>query len=149
MSGAALSPAGIPLKAWAVFSGRTDLAWLRMLKPGFRHCFLVLQDGRHWLTLDPLATYTELAVQPLPAAFDLPGWYRAQGLTVVAAPIVRGHRRPAPLAVFSCVEALKRALGIHDRWLITPFQLYRHLRRRQPVGAARGLPPDGAVPPIA
>jgi hypothetical protein len=149
VSGAALSSAGIPLKAWAVFSGQTDLAWLRVLKPGFRHCFLVLQDGRHWLTLDPLATYTELAVQPLPADFDLPGWYRAQDLTVVAAPIVRGHRRPAPLAVFSCVEALKRALGIHDRWLITPFQLYRHLRRQEPDGGDRARLPDGAALPLA
>jgi hypothetical protein len=126
---------GLPaLRAWAVFSGRTDLAWLRLLKPGFRHCFLALNDGRHWLTLDPLATFTELAVQPVPAEFDLAGWYRDQGLTVIEATVIRGHARPAPLAPFSCVEAIKRALGIHDRWVITPFQLYRHLRRRQPPG---------------
>jgi hypothetical protein len=124
-----------PVRAWAVFTGQTDLAWLRLLKPGFRHCFLALNDGRHWLTLDPLATFTELAVQPVPADFDLAGWYRANGLTVVEAAMVRGHCRPAPLGPFSCVEALKRALGIHDRWLLTPFQLYRHLRRRSPDAA--------------
>lgn len=117
------------LRAWVVFTGQTDLAWLRVLRPGFRHCFLALNDGRHWLTLDPLATYTDIAVQPVSAMQDLADWYRQQGLTVVEAPVVRTHRRSAPLGPFSCVEAIKRTLGIHDRWLITPFQLYRYLCR--------------------
>lgn len=116
-------------RAYVVFCGDTHLAWLRLLRPGFRHCFLAVNDGRHWITLDPLSTYTELAVQPVPASFDLAGWYRAAGRTVLPARIDRARRRPAPLAPFTCVEAVKRALGIHDRWLLTPFQLYRHLLR--------------------
>ena len=131
MTGGRSDAAAPAMLAWVVFTGRTDLAWLRLLKPGFRHCFLALNDGRHWLTLDPLATYTELAVQPVPAGMDLAGWYRTRGLTVIEAPLVRGHRRPAPFGPFSCVEAIKRTLGIHDRWLITPFQLYRHLCRQR------------------
>jgi hypothetical protein len=26
-------------KAWVVFSGKSDLWWLSILKPGFRHCY--------------------------------------------------------------------------------------------------------------
>ncbi len=137
----AAAPANAPATAYVVFCGQTDLAWLRVLKPGFRHCFLALNDGRHWLTMDPLATCTELAVQPVPPAFDLAAWYRQQGHRVVPAAIVHNRRRPAPWAVFSCVEAVKRALGIHDRWLLTPYQLYRHLCRR--------TAPAGVVLPVA
>lgn len=116
------------LRTFVVFSGRTDLAWLRLLRPGFRHCFLVIHDGRHWLSLDPLATFMDLAVQPVPAEFDLPAWYRDQGFVVVPAALDRSRRRPAPWAPFTCVEAVKRVLGLHDRWVLTPFQLYRKLR---------------------
>lgn len=137
-------PAAVPampaVAAYVVFCARTDLAWLRVLRPGFRHCFLALNDGRHWLTLDPLATYTEVAVQPVPADFDLPDWYRAEGHIVVPAAVDRGRARPAPWAPYTCVEAVKRALGIHDRWLLTPYQLYRHLRRRAAPDACRGAP---------
>jgi hypothetical protein len=46
---------------------------------------------------------------------------------VAAAPIRRDHLRPAPLAPFTCVEAAKRVLGLHDRRVVTPWQLYRRL----------------------
>ncbi|MCD8496748.1 MAG: hypothetical protein LRZ85_00855 [Alphaproteobacteria bacterium] len=38
----------LPQEAYVVFTGRTDLPWLRWLKPGFRHCFVLLNDGRQW-----------------------------------------------------------------------------------------------------
>lgn len=108
--------------------GEARLPWLRWLKPGFRHCFLILNDGRHWLTLDPMAGWTELAVQPVPAAFDLVEWYRRRGFLVVPA---RLCPRPAggalTLAPFTCVEAVKRALGLRAWRVLTPHQLFRHL----------------------
>ena len=110
-----------------VFCGHADLAWLKLLAPGFRHCFVVLNDGRHWLTVDPLSCFTELEVQPVPAGFDLPAFYRARGLTVVPAPLGRARARPLPWAPFTCVEAVKRVLGLRARFVLTPRQLYRHL----------------------
>ncbi|HYD30083.1 MAG TPA: hypothetical protein VEB64_04405 [Azospirillaceae bacterium] len=118
-----------PLRAWVVFRGDAELAWLRLLRPGFRHCFVVLHDGWRWITLDPLAPHTEVAVPPVPAEADLPGWFAGQGMTVVPAPVRRDRRRPAPWAPFTCVEAVKRVLGIHARRVLTPWQLYRHLTR--------------------
>lgn len=117
------------LQAFAVFSGQTDLPWLHVLKPGFRHCFALLHDGRQWLSYDPLASYTELAVHRVPPEFDLPGWLAGRGLTVVPAPVLKG-RKPAPLMPFTCVEAVKRVLGIHARRVLTPWQLYRFLTRQ-------------------
>ncbi len=116
------------MRALVVFSGRTDLRWLRLLKPGFRHCFVAIHDGRHWLTLDPLASRTELRVEPVPPDADLAAWYRGLGLTVVETAIARPVR-PAAWAPFTCVEAVKRAIGLQAWWVVTPWQLYRRLAR--------------------
>ena len=116
-------------KAWVVFSGQTDLAWLRLLKPGFRHCFVLLNDGQRWVTLDPLSNYMEVAVHHyVPPEFDLPRWLAARGFKVVQSEIAH-EKKPAPFMLFTCVEAVKRVLGLHKRFIITPWQLYRHLTK--------------------
>lgn len=125
-------------RALVVFSGRTDLLWVRWLRPGFRHCFVALNDGRHWVTVDPLSTRVEVTVQPVPADFDLAAWYRAQGLTVVETRAA-SPERPAPLAIWTCVEAVKRTIGLCDRRVLTPWQLYKRLRHSE-------RPPPSRVP---
>lgn len=117
-----------PLRAWVAFSGQTDRPWLRILRPGFRHCYALLHDGRRWLSVDPMLNHMELRVYDhVPEDFDLPQWLRARGQIVVEAPVDHSRRRPAPFAVFTCVEAVKRVLGLHRFSIMTPWQLYRHL----------------------
>ncbi len=119
--------AGSALRAWVVFCDNTELAWLRPLRPGFRHCFTVLHDGNRWIAIDPLAALLEVTVPPVAPDFDLPGWFAGQGHTVVPAPVGRDKSRPAPWAPFTCVETCKRLLGIHAGFVLTPWQLFRHL----------------------
>lgn len=117
-------------RAWVVFSGYTEITWLRWLKPGFRHCFVILNDGQCWMSLDPLMNHTEVSVHHhLPAEFDLPGWLESRGHKVIAAHVARDRARCAPLMLFTCVEAVKRILGLHNARVLTPWQLYRYLRR--------------------
>lgn len=116
-----------PSLAWVVFSGHTDYAWLKILKPGFRHCYVVLKDNRQWMTIDPLFPYTEVVNHEIPLSFDLPQWLRGRGYTVVPARLNRDSVKPAPLMLFTCVEAVKRILGIHARHVLTPWQLYKYL----------------------
>jgi hypothetical protein len=127
-----LTPEPAPARAWVVFCGEAELWWLKCLRPGFRHCFALLNDGRNWVTLDPLSSHTEVAVQPVPADFDLPAWFRERGHAVAAARLRRGHARPAPFAPFTCVEAVKRVLGLHAPLVLTPRQLHRRLTRSSP-----------------
>ena len=117
------------IKAWVAFSGRADMAWLRLLRPGFRHCFAILHDGHNWITFDPLSNYTDITVLHLPPDFDLPDWLAMRGYRVIRARLCRAVAKPAPVAVFNCVEAVKRVLGLHKRSIITPWQLYRYLMR--------------------
>ncbi len=123
--------------AWVVFSGEADLLWLKTFRPGFRHCFVVLNDGQHWITLDPLSHYTDIKVHDgVPMAFDLPLWLADQGRAVVPA-VINVAKKPAPWAVFSCVEAVKRVLGLHRIFIFTPWQLYRHLTKHySPVSSS-------------
>lgn len=119
-------------KAWVVFSGQTDLPWLRFLKPGFRHCFVLLNDGKHWVSFDPLSNYTDIAVQHVPAGFDLPGWLKNRGHKVASATLKRTPK-PAPFMLFTCVEAVKRVLGLREKFIFTPWQLYCHLTQQGEV----------------
>lgn len=117
---------------WVVFSGKADCLWLKCLKPGFRHCFALINDGQRWLSFDPMLHYTDLQMHHhIPPAFDLPAWFAARGYTVLKAPDGVKPQKPAPLSLFSCVECVKRLLGLHRRFIVTPWQLYRHLSGQQ------------------
>lgn len=121
-------------RALVVFSGEAHLFWLRLLRPGFRHCFLALESHGRWITYDPMLHRTALALLSVPASFDLAGWYRVRGLTVVVTrvPPLPAQPRPMPWGPFTCVEAIKRILGIRDRRIVTPWRLYRRLARIRP-----------------
>jgi len=116
----------IEQKAWVVFSDETDLKILKILKRGFRHCFVLLNNGKHWIAMDPLANRTEITVPETPIDFDLPLWLKTQGYIVQPARIM-SFRSPAPITILSCVELVKRVLGIRKRRIITPWQLYQYL----------------------
>lgn len=118
-----------PTSALVVFTGDTSVGCLRILKPGFRHCFVAVCRNDHWVICDPLCHRTDLLVISKDAAADLDGWYRLHGLTVVATSVRPTPPRLAPLRPFTCVEAVKRVLGIHARSVNTPWQLYRYLSR--------------------
>jgi hypothetical protein len=120
-------PSAAAPAAWVVFTGEAPLWWLRLLKPGFRHCFVVLNDGARWILVDPLAPHTDVRVLDLPPSWDVPGWYRRRGNAVVRAGVRRDRCRPAPVGPFTCVEAVKRVIGLADVAIVTPWQLYRRL----------------------
>lgn len=127
-----MSALGAPVRPWprvalVVFSGAAHLWWLRLLRPGFRHCFVALRFADSWVVVDPMAHQTEVAVfaaAPLAAVADA---YRRLGMTVVACPVRPAPRRPAPWRPFTCVEAAKRLLGLRAARVFTPWQLYRHI----------------------
>lgn len=118
-----------PEEAYVVFSGKTDMKWVKLLKPGFRHCFILFKDNKNWISIDPISPHTEIQIHHVPVNFDLPKWLKSRGQIVMPAELNRKNKKAAPLMPFTCVEAVKRLLGIHSRWIFTPWQLYRHLDR--------------------
>jgi hypothetical protein len=111
-----------------VFVDHVDCPWLRLLRRGFRHCFVVFRAAPLWLACEALKDRIELHALDLPPAFDLARFYADQGHRVLLG------RRPAPgpqrrvaLAPLTCVTVVKRLLGIHAPWVWSPWQLYDHL----------------------
>lgn len=117
-------------KIWIIFSGQADLPWLKILKPGFRHCLILLHDGRNWLTIDPMLNHLDVIIHyDIQEGVNFPALLRAQGHTVMSAKMDRSRKTPAPFMLLTCVEVIKRLLGLHKFFIFTPWQLYRHLEK--------------------
>ena len=114
--------------ALVVFSGATEFWWLRWLKPGFRHCFMILEIDNTWVVYDPLSHQTKIALFPACTQMDLVAWYEASNCIVIPCTTKTAPKKMAPFFFFTCVEAVKRVLGIHDRCIFTPQQLHKRLR---------------------
>ncbi len=115
-------------RAWVVFTNQSELPWVKCFKKGFRHCFVMINDGENWVSIDPMSNYMDVVVHHVPHDFDLPKWLCGRGHSVIPASLNVDISKSAPWMVFTCVEACKRILGIHKRSIFTPWQLYRHLQ---------------------
>ncbi len=128
--------------AVVVFCGRTELPWLRLLKPGFRHCFIIVDGGGAWVSLNPMSHRTEVAVLAHGPGLGPGGawtseglvrWFQSQGFRAVACRTCRtsrtdaAPRKAAPWLPYTCVEAVKRVLGLRRRLILTPWRLYSHI----------------------
>lgn len=119
-------------RCYVVFADNTSLWWLRLLKPGFRHCYVILKiynTGR-WLELNPLSNQFIASVYEYPPDFDFPHYLcRHQNVTVCRVRIVDAPLKCAPLSFFTCVEFVKRVIGLHDCFIHTPWQLYKKISK--------------------
>jgi hypothetical protein len=125
-----LSPA--PRLGYAVFSDENTVWFLKALKRGFRHCALIIRDEarpRAWLVVDPLSDQLLIdAVAPPENAPDLPTQLEQAGCRLVRVSVpAHGARGKAVFSPFTCVEVVKRMLGVRGLNILTPYQLYRHL----------------------
>lgn len=131
MAGVSPAPGGGQL-VWIGFGGRADQLWLRLLRPGFRHCFALIRDVGGWTLLDPLSG--RLVVTRLPAAptADIPRRYRAAGFALLG-PFRPAPPRPGllpPLLPASCVTVCLRLLGLRAL-VLTPWGLHDFLAGRK------------------
>lgn len=114
-------------RAIVVFSGNTAIPWLRFLRPGFRHCYAVAESQGQWFVYNPASHQTAVhALGKFPSGL-LIEWLLAEGHTVVMCRIEKAAHRVAPVRPYTCVEALKRLLGVRAKWVFTPWQLYKYL----------------------
>lgn len=130
---------GLPDLAVVVFSGRATLAWLRLLRPGFRHCYVLLRSGGDWIYYDPMGNFTLAAVVGPRGVLAILRFFRDLGdRPLLYRPVLPPGPRSLAWRPYTCVEAVKRVLGLNAPWVVTPWQLYRCLMARQAL--------DGALP---
>ena len=114
---------------WIAFGGHADQAWLRLLRPGFRHCFAAVSDEGGWTVLEPLSGRLMVARLPVAPGFDLPDFYRRAGLRVLG-PFQVGEPAPSLLPALlplNCVSLCRALLGSAGPFAMTPFGLFRAL----------------------
>lgn len=117
-------------RALVAFSGEAELKWLRLLKPGYRHCFVLLESVNAWVVYNPLSNGTEVEVWPGEHEDVVRTWLAQHGYEVVGTVVEPVLPKPMMWAPYSCVEALKRVLGVRAPGVFTPWQLYRHLKKQ-------------------
>jgi hypothetical protein len=127
MSAAAFSLA-VAQEALVVFEDRSDARLLRWLRPGFRHCFCLTGGDRRWTLCDPLKSHLAIASIDGLTAPDLARRLGTPGRRVLHGML--GTSDPSPslgLRPLTCVEIVKRLIGLQARSVVTPYQLYRRL----------------------
>ena len=126
------SASGREVSVLVVFGDAPEKPLLRFLKPGFRHCFVLVSGARagEWICLDPQSHRIRCETWCYSPLFDPASYYRAIGHHCVWADYPRSLPRKIRLGPMSCVEMIKRLLGIGGVWIVTPHQLYRTLVKR-------------------
>lgn len=129
-AGAVPAPEAVSARAVVVFAEETRLPKLRRLKPGFRHCFAYLALEQGWVGLDPLAHRLEIKGFPnWSREADLAAHLRRLGQCALTVPVLEPPRRLAPPLPFSCVETVKRLIGLHSWRVRTPWELFLETRK--------------------
>ncbi len=116
-------------RAIVVFEDRASAPSLRWLRPGFRHCFCLVRRPCGWVVCDPLKSRLTLEVVALYDETELLQHYRRLGMTALVGNAVGSTRRDGLIRPLTCVEVVKRILGLRAPGVWTPYQLYRALCR--------------------
>jgi hypothetical protein len=119
-----------PKQVWVAFSDESSVWWLKWLRPGFRHCFAIFHDGRYWTTVDPLLGRIQIMNHDAPQDFDLLLFLRNNGLHIVSTQINTDMSHRFFPTLCTCVEVVKRLIGVHRVTIITPWQLYKFLQQQ-------------------
>ena len=119
-----------PQKLWLAFGGGADQGWMRLLRPGFRHCFAGLRDEAGWTVVDPLSVRLLVTLLAVGSDFDLPGFWERAGCRVLGPFEPGAPARCLPAVVpLSCVSLCRGLLGPDAPFAVTPYALYRRLKK--------------------
>ena len=118
-------------RAIVVFTGETTLPWLRILRSGFRHCYAIIESNGQWILYNPASHQTEIYAMGAAPMHELVNWLFTEPVVLAVWKIHTASKKVAPHRPYTCVEALKRALGIQARYILTPWQLYKYLIKNE------------------
>ena len=116
-------------RAYIVFEDNVHLWWLRFLKRGFRHCYLLFCiEENTWLEVNPASNQVVFLIHKTTPGLDYINHLCSDASkTILSIHLSNSSLSTAPLGFFTCVEFAKRSLGIHSFFTITPYQLYKKL----------------------
>ena len=105
--------------------------WLRIFAKGFRHCFALVCSSGRWVVINPMSHWTDVVVLTESAdgatADEMVRTLEERGFAAVACAVAEPARRASLPSPFTCVEVVKRILGIQKPLVLTPRQLFRFI----------------------
>lgn len=110
--------------AYVAFGGTKSHWWMNFLKKGFYHCALVLGNGREWVLIDPLVQITDLIVLKKAPVLDI---LKQKGYQLIQTTPCTPKSTRILFRPLTCVETVKRFLGINQPKIWTPYQLFKFL----------------------
>jgi len=116
-------------RAIVVFEDRCAGFGFRWLRSGFRHCFCLLRRPAGWVVCDPVKSRTRLEVVAPYEERALLSHYRERNMIALVGTCLDVEPGRLALRPLTCVEVVKRVIGLHAPMVWTPHQLYRALRR--------------------
>ncbi len=119
------------MKAFLVYE-ETDRWWRVLLKAQFHHVSIVLMTEHNYIVLNSRGAGVDVFIQGCESTDDvekrLYGLYT--GIQEVSIPTFKTNE-DVPMGLFTCVEFVKRVVGIRNRWIQTPSQLYNYIQKRR------------------
>ncbi len=103
----------------------------RFLKPGFRHCFIFYRGERCWIMLNPTRWFLHIMELSCIPSDPFPEHLKNNHPEITILKVVSrlddmGSMYFRPL---TCVSHTAYIIGLTNRFIITPYQLYRCLLR--------------------
>jgi hypothetical protein len=124
-----LDLSGRLVDVWLVFRNvaRPHRPLWRWLKDGFHHIEIWQKDRGAWVRFDPCLDVSVFEVSLLAPWESVDESLRPTCMRVNRCLVRRRlHWHIGPL---TCVDQAKAAIGLRAAWIVTPYQLYRYLRR--------------------
>ena len=114
-------------RALVGFGGHPTFWWQHFLKKGFYHCLVALGEGKNWILLDPLAQCLDVLVLH---DTQLKEYLTLRGYQVIETVVQEPRAHALRIRPFTCVETVCRILGLSEAFILTPYQLFKHLIKK-------------------
>ena len=103
--------------------------WDVFTRKGFRHCCAIKWDGYNWILIDPLGQLLDINILPYTKLDNVPNLFRENNWTVIRYN-QKIKEKFIHRGMLTCVTVCKQLLGIKACWVVTPWQLYNYIQRR-------------------
>ena len=110
------------------FGGEPTLWWMRFLKKNFYHCLVALKCQNEWLLIDPLIHCIDVTWIK---RGNVRLYLKRHGYQTLDVSITEPKAKLLRIAPFTCVEMVKRIIGVQKRSVFTPFKLFKYLKKQQ------------------
>ena len=118
---------------YVVFESTSKRKWHHWwLKEDFHHCYAMTRSEGNlfWLVVHPHQSHTEIdyrLIESFPTVRDYTG---EDVLVIEHTTTIDSMQKITQIGIMTCVDVIKRHLGIRAQTVFTPYQLFKHLRNR-------------------